>query len=107
MYFVYILQCKDRSLYTGITNDISRRLEEHQKRKGGRYTRSHPVERIAYAEEASDRAGALRREAEIKRWPRNKKLDLIVLHSRTVGSSRIRSGTIRGARPTPTVPTTT
>ncbi len=77
MYFVYILQCADGTLYTGITTDLLRRLAQHKSGKGGNYTRAHTVEKIVYSEKASSRSLALRREAEIKRWPRAKKLELI------------------------------
>jgi len=77
MYFVYILECSDGSLYTGITTDPKRRLAEHQAGKGGHYTRARKVVRIAYEEKHPDRSSALKREAEIKRWPRSKKSDLL------------------------------
>ncbi len=76
-YFIYLLECKDTSIYTGITTDVKRRFEEHRKGSGGRFTRTKGAIRILYTEECKDRSSALRREAEIKRWPRQKKLDLI------------------------------
>ncbi len=79
MYFLYILECKNGSLYTGITTDVDRRFAEHKSGAGGRYTRSHEVLRVAYTERCPDRSSALRREAEIKRWPREKKRGLIGL----------------------------
>ena len=77
MYHVYILQCSDGSLYTGVTNDLRRRFEQHKKGKGGKYTRSKNVEKIAYSEQAKNRGAALSRESEIKSWTRQKKLDLV------------------------------
>lgn len=77
MYHVYILKCKDRSLYTGITTDIDRRLLEHQKGLGGHYTRSRGAVCIVYSEKHPNRGAALKREAEIKKWSRRKKLALI------------------------------
>ena len=77
MYFVYLLQCKDGSLYTGITNDLKQRLERHKAGVGGNYTRAKGADKILYTEEHADRGSALKREAEIKRWTRQKKLDLI------------------------------
>ena len=77
MYFVYILQCGDGSLYTGITNDLQRRLEQHQKGEGARYTRAKQAIKVIYTEERADRSSALKREAEIKSWRRDKKLALI------------------------------
>ena len=76
-YVVYLLRCGDGSLYTGCTNDLPRRLEAHQSGRGAKYTRSRlPVE-LVYWEPASDRSGALRREAAIKRMARREKLALI------------------------------
>lgn len=77
MYVVYILECSDNSLYTGITNDLERRFEQHKNKQGGHYTSSRKVVRIAYVQECPDRPAALKREAQIKSWPRQKKLDLI------------------------------
>jgi putative endonuclease len=77
MYFLYILECSDRSLYTGITNDIERRFREHQEKKGGHYTRSRQVLKIVYTEPHPDRSAALKREAQIKGWTRSQKLELI------------------------------
>jgi putative endonuclease len=75
-YFVYILRCADDSLYTGITTSIPRRLEEHKAKKGGGYTRAHPARDIVYWAACKDRSTALKREAAIKRMPREKKLAL-------------------------------
>lgn len=77
MYFVYILKCGDTSLYTGITTDVQRRLAEHKAGKGGHYTRARGARKIVYSEKYPDRSSALKREAEIKSWPRTKKLGLI------------------------------
>ena len=77
MYYVYIIQCRDKSLYTGITTDIPRRFKEHSMGKGGAYTRSRKVTKILYTEKLKTRSKALRREAEIKSWPRDKKLVLV------------------------------
>jgi len=76
MYHVYILLCEDKSLYTGITTDVARRFKEHRAGTGGRYTRSHKPKKILYQEDAPTRSAALTREAEIKSWPRQKKLRL-------------------------------
>ncbi|MCP6719817.1 MAG: GIY-YIG nuclease family protein [Patescibacteria group bacterium] len=77
MYYVYIVQCEDASLYTGITNDIERRLKEHKDKIGGHYTASHKVEKIIYTETFKTKNEALKREAQIKGWRREKKLDLV------------------------------
>ena len=76
-YYVYLLRCGDGSLYTGYTDDVERRLAVHQSGKGAKYTRSRlPVE-LVYSEELPDKSAALRREAAIKKLPREKKLALM------------------------------
>ena len=77
MYHVYILECSDTTLYTGITNDLEKRLERHRSGQGGRYTRSKTGITLVYSEEVENRSVGLKREAEIKRWTRQKKLNLI------------------------------
>ncbi len=77
MYFVYLIECGDKSIYTGITTDIQRRFNEHKNKKGGHYTSSRKVVKILYTEQHATRADALKREAQIKGWPREKKLALI------------------------------
>ena len=77
MYFVYILKCKDGTLYTGITTDVERRVKEHKAGKGAYYTKWKGVRKLLYSEPAVDRSNATKREAEIKRWSREKKLLLI------------------------------
>lgn len=73
---VYILECGDGSLYTGMTNDIAGRFKTHQEGKGGRYTRSRGVVRVAYQEDGYTRSEALKREAAIKKLSKEKKLEL-------------------------------
>lgn len=79
MYFLYLIECNDKSIYTGITTDLERRFSQHKEGKGGHYTSSKKVIKIVYAEKHPDRSSALKREALIKGWPRKKKLDLIHL----------------------------
>ena len=79
MYFVYLLQCADGSIYTGITTDVVRRFEEHKNKKGGHYTGAHEARKILYTEEFATRSAALKREAQIKSWPRPKKMELAKL----------------------------
>lgn len=74
---VYILRCGDGTLYTGCTNDFSRRLNAHQSGRGAKYTRSRLPVVLAYREEVPDKSSALRREAAIKRLDRRAKLALI------------------------------
>lgn len=77
-YAVYVLECADGTLYTGITTDLQRRFKEHRNKKGGNYTLAHGVKKIVYAENLPNRSDALKREAEIKSWSREKKLTLWV-----------------------------
>ena len=74
MWIVYILQCIDKSYYTGITNNLKKRILEHKNGKGGRYTRSHKVIRLVYQEGLLTHSQALKREIEIKKWSREKKI---------------------------------
>jgi putative endonuclease len=77
MYFVYLLLCSDGSLYTGITTDVSRRLDEHKNKKGGHYTAAHGANRIVRTEQYATRSIASKREAAIKKLARAKKMELI------------------------------
>jgi putative endonuclease len=73
---VYLLRCRDGSLYTGITNNLPQRLESHRLGKASAYTRSRRPVSLAYQEVASDRGSALKREAAIKRLTRAQKVAL-------------------------------
>lgn len=76
MWTVYILRCGDGTLYTGITDDMPKRLAAHRAGKGAKYTRGRwPLEQV-YAEQVPDKSSALRRERAIKKLPRQKKLAL-------------------------------
>ncbi len=77
MWYLYILRCKDHSLYTGITTDVEKRLEAHRSGKGAKYTRGRGPLELVYQEECGDHSTALKREAEIKALPREEKLKLI------------------------------
>lgn len=77
MYYVYILKCRDKTLYTGSTNDLENRLKAHNAGKGAKYTRGRGPVEIVYQETCPDKSAALKREAKIKRYSREKKLDLI------------------------------
>ncbi|RXK03648.1 endonuclease [Arcobacter sp. CECT 8989] len=77
-YFVYILECSDKSLYTGITTDVKKRLDEHNtSEKGAKYTKARRPVKLIYFEESQDRSSASKREYEIKKLSRSKKLQLI------------------------------
>ena len=74
---LYMLRCGDGSLYTGITTDLQRRLEEHRSGKGAKYTRSRGPLELVYWEECGDKSAALKRELEIKYLSRTEKLKII------------------------------
>jgi len=76
---VYILECSDTSLYTGITTNLARRITEHEQGNGARYTRGRGPLNLKYMEYCNNRAEASRREASIKSLSRAKKLELILL----------------------------
>ena len=77
MYWVYILRCSDGTLYTGITDDVERRLKAHNNGKGAKYTRGRGPVELVYQEQQSDKSAALKREAAIKKLSRTEKLSLI------------------------------
>lgn len=79
MWFVYVLQCLDGSLYTGSTNNIEKRFLDHQNGKGGRYTSSHKPIKLVYSEKLASKSVALKREMEIKSWRRKKKIRILKL----------------------------
>ncbi|MDA8214354.1 MAG: GIY-YIG nuclease family protein [Nitrospiraceae bacterium] len=77
-YYVYILQCSDGSYYTGVTNNVERRLYEHQEGLiDGCYTHNKRPVKLVYMEEFSDVLDAISREKQIKGWSRKKKEALI------------------------------
>ncbi len=77
VWYVYILRCRDGSLYCGIANDVAARLEVHRSGKGAKYTRGRGPLELVYTEECADKSTALKRELEIKAMSREKKLELI------------------------------
>jgi len=76
IWFLYILECKDSSLYTGITNNLEKRLSAHNQGIGAKYTRGRGPFTIVYTEEYLEKGSALRREIEIKKLSRREKLRL-------------------------------
>ena len=81
MYYVYILKCSDNTLYTGITTNLDRRIEEHNhSSKGAKYTRARRPVKLMYSEEYVDRSTASKREYQIKKkMTRIEKLELICM----------------------------
>lgn len=77
MWYLYILRCGDGTLYTGITTDVERRLEEHRQGRGAKYTRGRGPLELAYQEECGTHSEALKREYAVKQLPRDEKERLI------------------------------
>jgi len=75
--FCYILECSDGTFYTGWTVNVQRRLKKHQSGAGAKYTRQRRPVKLVYAEELSSRSEALKRERQLKRLKRERKLALI------------------------------
>jgi predicted GIY-YIG superfamily endonuclease len=75
--FVYILRCGDGTFYTGATTDLDRRLDQHRRGAGARYTRGRGPLELVYREEKASLGEALSREAEIKKLRRSRKEELI------------------------------
>ncbi|MBD3298516.1 MAG: GIY-YIG nuclease family protein [candidate division Zixibacteria bacterium] len=84
-WFVYVVRCRDGSFYTGMTNDLDKRIARHNDGKGGRYTASRRPVALFFHEPHPDRSSALRREMEIKKLTRQQKNDLSVPHSSVHG----------------------
>jgi len=76
-WFVYIIKCKDGLFYTGITNDLVRRIKAHNSGNGCRFTKYRAPVKLLYNEVRVDRSAALKREAQIKGYTRKEKLKLI------------------------------
>jgi len=78
IHFVYILECADKSLYVGCTNDLEKRVKEHNNSKwGAHYTKIRRPVVLKYSEKFDTLKEARRREAEVKKWSRDKKLILV------------------------------
>jgi len=76
-WYAYIIECKDGKLYTGITNNLERRIKAHNSGNGGRFTKYRAPVKLLYTENCLSRPHALRREAQIKRLERIEKQALI------------------------------
>jgi len=78
IWFVYMVRCSDGTLYTGITNDLEKRIRAHNSGKdGARYTRSRRPVKLVYSEEVESKSAASRLEYKIKKLPRLKKVQLV------------------------------
>ncbi len=78
-WFVYILECRDGCLYTGITRDLDRRFRQHLTGRGARFTRAHPPLRVLGTTACTDQSAASRLEYQIKRLPRERKYALAAM----------------------------
>lgn len=79
---LYMLECKDGSLYTGITDNFERRLSAHSSGRGAKYTRGRGPFTVRYMEKCEDHSHALRREYQIKKLPREEKIKLWEQHNK-------------------------
>lgn len=77
MWVVYILLCSDNTLYTGITNDLTKRFDKHNRGLGAKYTRGRGPLEIVYTLEMEDKSSALKEEYRIKQLNKTKKLELV------------------------------
>jgi putative endonuclease len=83
MYYVYIVECADKTLYTGYTTDLEKRVKNHNESKvGAKYTKARRPVKLKYSEKFSTLSEALKREAEIKNLKRKEKLELVKKNGR-------------------------
>jgi putative endonuclease len=80
-FYCYIVECADGTFYTGWTTDPERRVKQHNRGIGAKYTRMHGPVRLVYVEEQADRKTAMKREIAIKRMDRNRKKKLFTVNS--------------------------
>jgi putative endonuclease len=79
MYYLYILKCADKTLYTGITVDLERRVKEHNSSKlGAKYTRARRPVKLVYSKKFRDRSLASKAEYKIKQLSKGEKLKIII-----------------------------
>ena len=74
-WYFYVLSCSDKSLYTGVTTDVNRRLSEHNAKKGAKYTRSRVPVIVLYYREVENRSASQKMESAFKKLSRSKKLE--------------------------------
>lgn len=77
MFYVYFLECRDGSFYCGYTNDLDKRVKNHNKGIGSKYTKKRRPVRLIYSEEYETRASAMKREYALKQLTRKQKEELI------------------------------
>jgi putative endonuclease len=76
-YYVYIMTNRSKTLYTGVTNDLTRRVYEHKNKMIDGFTKKYNITKLVYFEETNDILSAITREKQIKGWLRSKKIALI------------------------------
>ena len=76
-YYVYIMTNRSKTLYTGVTNDLARRVYEHKNKLNKGFTSKYNIDKLIYFEETNDISEAITREKQIKGWLRQKKINLI------------------------------
>ncbi len=79
MFYVYVVKCKDNSLYTGYTNDIEKRLEKHNHGTGAKYTRGRRPVKLFFCQSYKTKSDALKAEAKIKKLDKKEKIKMIGL----------------------------
>ena len=89
MWFVYILLCENGSFYTGIALDPQKRLLVHQSGKGARYTKIHKPVALVYIELLTSQIEAMKRERELKTWPRKRKEKLVNNYTLKLSNSNL------------------
>lgn len=77
-YWVYVIECADDSFYTGYTTDVERRVREHDRGEGAKYTRGRTPVELVHTEEFDSKSAAMSREYEIKQLSRRQKEELVV-----------------------------
>lgn len=83
-WFVYMIRCRDGSLYTGSTNHVIHRWHRHKKGKGAKYLQAHTPKAVVFIEEHPDRSQACKREYEIKQYTKQEKESMIIESYNTV-----------------------
>ncbi len=79
MFYLYILLCADGKLYTGITNNVRKRIQNHELGVGSKYVKDRLPIKLIYTEQFKDKCNAAKREKQIKGWRRQKKIDILKL----------------------------
>jgi len=91
-WYLYIARCREGSLYVGISKDVTRRIHEHNTTNKCRYTRFRKPLALLYQEECLNYSAARKRESEIKKWRREKKLALVVSFTKLTPSEQSERG---------------